>query len=280
MTSTFASRFDLGHCRDILVTTPRDGVVLVELNRPATLNAITATMIDELTRVAEAADLATDVRAVIVTGAGRGFCSGLDLNDPGMPPGAEGTRSTTEAFIRQDHIATLNERIHHARTPWIAAINGPCVGGGLALALACDIRIASTAARLAAVFTTIGLSNCDMGVSYLLPRLVGASRSAELLLTARTVDAAEADRIGLVSGVSEPDALVGRALAVAEQIAAHPPFGVWMTKQTMWQALDAPSLRHAIDLENRTQIMLMATGDMPIATRAFAERTRPEWNPL
>ncbi len=180
----------------------------------------------------------------------------------------------------QDHIATLNEAIHRSRKPWIAAVNGPCVGGGFAMALACDIRIAARSATFGAVFLKVGVSNCDMGTSYFLPRLVGASRSAELLLTARIFDAVEAHDIGLVVDLVDDDTVVERAMTTARLIRQNAPFGTWMTKETMWQTVDAPSLRHAIDLENRTQIMCSATGAPAEPTRAFREKRPPQWKGL
>jgi enoyl-CoA hydratase/carnithine racemase len=157
-----------------------DDVVLVTLNRPDRLNAMTSTMITELGQVVGAVDLDPKARVVIVTGAGRGFSAGLDLRSQGTAPGAEGVSRTVSGFMWQDHLATLHERIHRSRKPWIAAVNGPAVGGGFALSLASDIRFASSNATFGAVFLKIGVSNCDMGTSYFLPRLVGASRSAEL----------------------------------------------------------------------------------------------------
>lgn len=265
----------------VSVAQPDDDVLIVTLDRPDRLNAITPRLIEDVTRVVEAVDLDKDLRAVILTGAGRGFSAGLDLQGADtVPPGAEGVGSTVAGFMGQDHIATLNERIHRSRKPWIAAVNGPCVGGGFAMALACDIRFASTSATFGAVFLKIGVSNCDMGTSYFLPRLVGASRSAELLLTARIFDATEARDIGLVLDVVDDGAVVDRAMETARLIAANAPFGTWMTKETMWQTIDAPSLRHAMDIENRTQIMCSATGDVAEATRAFREKRPPQWKGL
>lgn len=262
----------------IAVAEPDDGTALVTLDRPDRLNAITSTMIDELGRVVAAVDLDPALRAVVLTGAGRGFCAGLDLMDQGRAPGADDVRPTVSGFMWQDHLATLHERIHRSRKPWIAAVNGPCVGGGFAMALACDIRTAAPAATFGAVFLKIGVSNCDMGTSYFLPRLVGASRSAELLLTARIFDAAEADRIGLLSSLDDDP--VARALDTARLISTNAPFATWMTKETMWQTLDAPSLRHALDIENRTQIMCSGNGDVAEARRAFAEKRPPVWTGL
>ena len=257
-----------------------DRVAVITLNRPDRLNAITSTMITELDQVVSAVDLDQHLRAVIITGAGRGFSAGLDLQSQGTAPGGEGVGRTVGSFMWQDHLATLHERIHRSRKPWIAAVNGPAVGGGFALSLASDIRFASSTATFGAVFLKIGVSNCDMGTSYFLPRLVGASRSAELLLTARIFDAAEADRIGLVAEVVEPDRLLDRALDTARLIRANAPFATWMTKETMWQTLDAPSLRHALDIENRTQIMCSSTGDVAEARAAFVAKRAPVWKGL
>ncbi len=264
----------------IAVTEPDDGIALVTLDRPDRLNAMTSTMITELDEVVAAVDLDPALRAVIVTGAGRGFSAGLDLQDQGVAPGAESVRPTVRGFMWQDHLATLHEKIHRSRKPWIAAINGPAVGGGFALGLACDIRFAATSATFGAVFLKIGVSNCDMGTSYFLPRLVGASRAAELMLTARIFDAAEAATMGLVIDVVDDGDVVDRALKTARLIRANAPFATWMTKETMWQTIDAPSLRHALDIENRTQIMCSASGDTSEARAAFAEKRPPNWSSL
>jgi enoyl-CoA hydratase/carnithine racemase len=166
------------------------------------------------------------------------------------------------------------------RIPVIAAINGPAHGGGFAHALACDIRVASPAASFGAVFIKRGVSACDMGSSYLLPRFVGASRSAELLLTGRVFDAVEAEKIGLLLDVVPSDELLERAMKTAREIASNPPLAVWMTKETMWQTIDAPSFRHALDMENRTQIMCTTTGELSEAFSAFVEKREPSWKPL
>lgn len=259
---------------------PHDSLI-VTLNRPERLNAITPTMMSEITRVVEVVDLDPALRSVILTGAGRGFCAGLDMiGVDEHPPGSDTVGPTARGFMGQDQIATVNERIHRSRKPWIAAVNGPCVGGGFAMALACDIRLAAASSTYGAVFLKIGVSNCDMGTSYFLPRYVGASRSAELLLTGRIFDAAEADHIGLVADVVDDDSLLDRATETAGLIAQNPPFGTWMTKETMWQTVDAPSLRHAIDIENRTQIMCSATGEVGEARSAFREKRAPVWKGL
>lgn len=263
------------------VTEADEDIVLVTLDRPDRLNAISADLINDLTDVVTAVDLDRNTRAVVLTGAGRGFCSGADLvGGTGSPPGAEGVQPLVNSFMWQDHLATLHERIHRSRKPWIAAVNGAAVGGGFAMSLACDVRFAAESARFGAVFIKVGVSNCDMGTSYFLPRLVGGSRAAELLLTGRIFDATEAHDLGLVIDVVADGAVVDRALDCARQIRENGPWAVWMTKETMWQTIDSPSLRHALDIENRTQIMLTSSGDWAEATTAFREKRKPDWKGL
>lgn len=264
----------------VLTETLEPGIVLVTMNRPDRLNAMSQDFIAAMHETF--ATLAEDrsVRAIVLTGAGRGFCSGADLQGGPPAPGSEGMGPIAKGFFSQEHIASLNERIHRMRVPVIAAVNGAAVGGGFALALACDIRFAAQSARFGAVFITVGVSACDMGTSYFLPRLVGASRAAELMLTGRIFDAAEARSMDLVLDVVPDGEVVERAVVTARQIMANSPLAVWMTKETMWQTIDSPSLRHAMDMENRTQIMCTATGDMTEAALAFRERRRPVWAPL
>lgn len=159
----------------------------------------------------------------------------------------------------------------------IAAVNGPASGGGFALVLGSDIRIAARSARFNAAFVRIGLSACDIGTSWLLPRLVGAARAHELMLTGRLFDADEALRIGLVTDVVEDEQLIDRVLEEAALVARNAPFGVFMTKEVMWSALEIPSQAAAIDLENRTQIMTSFTADQREALAAFVEKRDPRF---
>jgi enoyl-CoA hydratase len=177
----------------------------------------------------------------------------------------------------QQHIASLVPKLRGLRQPVIAAVNGAASGGGLALALASDVRLAAESARFNVAFVRIGLSGCDIGVSWLLPRLVGASTAFELLLTGRLIDAAEAERIHLVSRVVPDSDLIDAALGVAAEIAANSPTGVWMTKEVMWSQLEVGSLQAGIDLENRTQIMTSMTADMGEAVGAFLEKRPPDF---
>ena len=256
----------------------QEGIALVTLDRPDRLNAMSHELVADLHAVLD--DIKTDptCRVVVLTGAGRGFCAGLDLKGTGPAPGAEGLGRPQAGLNAQQHIATLIPKLRSLRQPVIAAVNGPAAGGGFALALGSDIRIAAASARFNVAFVRIGLSGCDIGVSWLLPRLVGASRAFELSLTGRLIDAEEADRIGLVLKVVPDGEVVNAAVEVAESICANSPFGVWMTKEVMWSNLEISSLQAGIDLENRTQILTTFTEDMHEAMGAFLEKRPPEFH--
>jgi enoyl-CoA hydratase len=178
---------------------------------------------------------------------------------------------------RQREIAALAQRLHELRQPVISAVNGPAAGGGLALVCASDIRIAATPAVFAVSFIRAGFSACDIGVSWLLPRIVGAGRAHELMLTGRRFDAAEARAIGLVTDVSEPDELLAEAVRKAEEIMLNPPVSVELTKQGMWLALETPSFDAAVEFENRQQLFTALTEDRAEATAAFLEKRPAVW---
>jgi enoyl-CoA hydratase len=207
-------------------------------------------------------------RVAILTGAGRGFCAGHDLGELQDLAGA----SDDELLADQERFADLVMRIRSLPQPVIAAVNGPAAGGGLALALAADLRLCSSTARFNAAFVRIGLSGCDMGVSYLLPRLVGPTLAFEMMLTGRLIDPQEALERGLVLRVVPDGTVVAAALEVARTICANTPLGVRMTKQTMWANLEAPSLPNAIELENRTQVLCLRTEGFQQAVAAFLQR--------
>jgi len=261
----------------VLVTQPQPGITRLTLNRPEKLNAMNAELIEELHAALD--DIARDrrCRAVVVTGEGRGFCAGLDLSGYGTAPGAEGLGTVQSGFATQTHIAALIPHLRSVPVPVIAAVNGPAAGGGLALALGCDIRVAGNSARFNVAFVRVGLSGCDIGVSWLLPRLVGASRAWELMLTGRIIDAPEADRIGLVTRVVPDDELLDSALETAALIAANSPWGVRMTKEVAWSQLEIGSLQAGIDMENRTQILSSFTGAHREAIAAFFEHRPTVW---
>ena len=259
----------------LLITEPRPGIRLVQMDRPDQLNALDADLVEALHRMLDAVRHDSSVRAVVLTGAGRAFCAGLDLRGYGDVPGAADGEGQAQLGMRvQQHIAELVEAFRSARPPVIAAVNGAAAGAGMSLALMADVRIMAQSARFHAAFIRRGLSNCDIGMSWLLPRMIGFSRAAQILLTGRAVDAGEADRIGLAEAVPDGQ-LLERALAVATDISGHSPFGVWMTKEVMWANLESPSLRAAVDLENRTQILSSLTADHREAVASFLEKRPP-----
>jgi enoyl-CoA hydratase len=256
----------------LLVDEPAPHVRQLTLNRPEQLNAMTSELCEALHGQLRAIGAERACRAVIVTGAGRGFCAGLDLHGYGAAPENDGSDEPRDRLANQEHMSRLILELRELPQPVIAAVNGPAAGFGLALALGCDIRYAASEAVFRAAFVNIGVSNCDMGVSWLLPRLIGASRSHEMMLTGRRVDAEEAARIGLVADVIEQPRLLERALESAEQIAALAPWGVRLTKRGMWSALEIPSEQAAIEYEDRQQIMATFGGAVPEAVGAFLEK--------
>jgi enoyl-CoA hydratase len=261
----------------VTVESLKPSVRLLTLNRPERLNAMNHELVSDVHAALDEIDADGDCRVAILTGAGRAFCAGLDLKGAGSAPNTEGVGRAQAGMLSQQHIASLYTHMRRVRKPIIAAVNGAAAGGGFAFALASDVRVAAESARFNVAFVRIGLSGCDVGVSYLLPRLIGASKAFELMLTGRFVDAAEAERIGLVSRVVPDGRVVEAALEVAEQIVANSPFGVWMTKEVMWANLETGSMQAAIDLENRTQILTSFTQDMPEAMRAFLEKREPNF---
>ncbi len=256
------------------------GVWVLRFERPQKRNALDDAMVDELYDALAAIASNPDCRVVILTGAGSAFCAGFDLslvqdeaNDQAQDQAPDVRRETIQWALRQERFAGLVTALRALRQPVIAAVNGAASGAGFGLALAADIRLAARSARFNAAFVRIGLSSCDIGLSWLLPRCVGLSRAFEIMLTGRFVDANEADRIGLVSELVDDDLLLERAVAIAEAIATNSEFGVWMTKRGMWANVETPGLQAAIELENRTQILARSTGDMQAAMDA---RGRPK----
>ncbi len=261
---------------NLLIDQPASGVTRITFNRPDKLNALTVGMVNDLHAALDAVDADHDCRVVILTGAGRGFCAGLDLGGFGVVEGTEGLGRVQRGMATQQLIADVVHRMRDVRQPIISAINGAAAGGGFAFACASDIRYAGESAKFGTAFVRLGLSGCDIGVSWMLPRLIGASRAWELLLTGRVFDAQEADRIGLISRVVPDDALIDTVLGVAAEIAANSPFGVWMTKEAMWSNLEIPSLRAGIDLENRNQIMASQTADAALGMSGMPGQQR-DW---
>lgn len=265
----------------VLLEEAEPGLFVVTLNRPRTLNALGLDLVAQLEDALTDLDRSAAVRAVVLTGAGRGFCSGAELKPEAARLAPRPDQNPVSFLLeQQEALVRVHELVHRMRVPVLAAVNGPAVGGGFSLTLACDVRFAARSARFGAVFIRHGISAADMGTSYFLPRLVGASRAAELMLTGRVFGADEALDMGLVLDVVDDGAVVDRALATARQIAENSALGVWMTKETMWQTIDAPSLRHALDMENRTQVMCVGSGELDRSFAGFAGGERPAWSRL
>jgi len=235
------------------------GLGLLTLNRPDRLNAINMEMLDELYDLFSRLDRQPELRVLILTGAGRGFCSGADLKSERLSS-EEGINAFKSAPI---HLELIQKRysgvikgLRRISQPVIAAVNGPAAGGGLSLVLASDIILASPEARFTPSFINIGLSGGELGTTYFLPRMVGIARASEILMTGRTVEAEEADRIGMLTRLVPAEALLETAKATARQMLEKSARGLRLTKETLRQNLDAPSLENAIELENRNQSML------------------------
>ena len=228
-------------------------VTAIRLNRPDRLNAIDFGLVGDLHDALDAVAADDDCKVVVLTGAGRAFCAGLDLKDWGAVPEPGTHRHFPAGQTGQSFLANLMQHVRATPQIVLAAVNGPAYGGGLSLALACDLRIASASAVFCSAFIRTGLTGTDAGVSYLLPRLIGAARAFDMIVTGRTVDAAEAERMGLVSRVVADGDLWDEALTLASGVAAYTTFGLRNTKEVMWHNLDTPSMAAAIALENRNQ---------------------------
>ncbi len=254
----------------VVTEAPQPGTRLITLNRPEQLNAVSPALCEALADELGRAAVDRSCRAVVLTGAGRGFCAGLDLQGIGQGPSSGDP--ARDRFDSQVRMSRLVLGLRALPQPVIAAVNGPAAGLGLALALGADIRFAAPEAVFRVAFVNIGVSNCDMGTSWLLPRLIGASRAHELMLTGRRFGAEEALRIGLVADVVAGDQLLQRALEAASQIGTLAPWAVRLTKQGMWTALEIPSEQAAIEYEDRQQIMATFGSAPPESISAFLQK--------
>jgi enoyl-CoA hydratase len=251
----------------------REHVALVTLDRPDRMNAMAFDVMVPLREALEG--IGNDIRVVVLTGAGKGFCSGADLVDAGYPPGIEGLQLPSIARrsmrLLEDVITTIRE-MHQ---PVIAAINGASIGGGFCLALACDIRVASTAAYFRAAGINNGLTASELGLSWLLPRAIGASRAAEIMLTGRDVDAAEATAMGLTSQTVVPEQLLETCYAMAERIAGYSHVGVQLTKQTLRSGQETGFRAH-MEHEGLAQLYVrLLTKNFDEAIRARRDKRPP-----
>jgi enoyl-CoA hydratase len=252
----------------IEISKPRPHVTLITLNRPERMNAMAFDVMVPLRDQLREVSFDNDTRVVVITGAGEGFSSGADHKDDGIVPNIAGLTVPT---IARRALKVLDEVILSIRDmhqPVIGAINGAAIGGGLCLATACDIRIASSTAYFRAAGINNGLTSAELGLSYLLPRAIGSSRAFEIMLSGRDVDAAEADRIGLVSRVVEPDSLLDACFELADRIIGFSHVGVELTKQLLWASLDAGGLHAHMNHEGHAQLYVRLT------TENFEESVR------
>ena len=250
-------------------------VRVVTLDNPSRLNSMSFALVSDLYDALTDVGADNSCRVVVLTGAGRAFCSGLELEHAGVPPGTDDLGRHRMGMRAMEFMGGIVPAMRAIPQPIIAAIRGPAYGGGMCLSLGADIRLAGRSAVFCGAGISNGLSGTELGVSWLLPRAVGTSNSAEILLTARRVDAEEALRIGLVSRVVADDEVLDRAIETAESMCAFSPFGLALTKDTIWASLEVGSLRAAVDLENRTQLLAGHTGNLNEATAAFKEKRAP-----
>ncbi|HYB34340.1 MAG TPA: enoyl-CoA hydratase [Mycobacterium sp.] len=260
----------------VLVEHPRPAVALITLNRPERMNSMAFDVMVPLQAALEKVTYDNSVRAVVLTGAGRGFSSGADHKSAGAVPHVEGLTQPTYALRSMELLDDVILALRRLHQPVIAAVNGPAIGGGLCLALACDIRIASTGAYFRAAGISNGLTASELGLSYLLPRAIGSSRAFEIMLTGRDIDADEAERIGLVSCRVPEEQLLDTCYAVAARIAAFSRPGIELTKRTLWSGLEAASLEAHMQAEGLGQLFVrLLTGNFEEAVAARAERRPP-----
>ena len=256
-----------------LLIEARGAVEIATLNRPERLNALNEALVDELNAYFGKLAERPDVRVVILRGAGRGFCAGLDIQED-----RSGDETPVLRTLRtQTRIGNIYRKMRACPQPVIALGHGAACGGGLSLLLASDVRYAAPSLRCNAAYIRIGLGGCDMASSYFLPRLVGASLAAEMILTGRFIDAERALRAGLVSEIVAEEALLDRGLALADEMLATSPHGLRLSKQALNLNLDAPSLDAAMAIEDRQQVILSATEDHKEALSAFLEKRAPEY---
>jgi len=244
-------------------------------NRPDSLNALNPLMVDELLDYFGKAYWDKATRIVVLKGAGRAYCAGLDLKERGQ--NENDARGAAAGLTSQRRISEIVMRMRRCPQAIISLVHGPACGGGFALALASDVRIAGTSARMNAAFIRIGLSACDIGVSYFLPRLVGVSVASELMLTGRFINAERALRVGLVSEVVADSQMEAAAQVFIDEMLTTSPLGLRLTKECLNMSIDAGSLEAAVAMEDRNQILCAQTRDFGEGVRAFLEKRKPAY---
>lgn len=268
-----------------------NGIGLITLNRPKSLNAMSCQMFEDLNNIFDKLMINLDCRVVILKGEGRAFCAGLDLKEMNILNSKRIPEEYKKFYylnvpevlkIRiyfQSRLSRVIVKMRKISQPIIALIQGAATGGGFALTLASDIRIAGEKARFNNAFIKLGLSGSDVGTSYFLPRLIGLSRATEILYTGRFVDAEEAERIGLVLKVVKGDdrELLSAGMEIAEELLTKSPLGLRMTKEAINLSQDSPSLETIIQLENRAQALCGSSNDILEGVVAFFEKRKPKY---
>ena len=255
-----------------LIVEAQGAVDWVTLNRPEQLNTLNPQLLRELNDYFAALERNYAVRVVVLRGAGRAFCAGLDMKAGGA------IDKGPEAMMRsQREFSGLVMRMRRCPQPVIGLLHGHAAGGGFSIALGCDVRIAAAGTKMNCAFIKIGLSGCEMGASYHLPRLVGTSVAAELLYTGRFIDAERALRVGLVSDVVPADQLEAAGRALADDMIATAPLGLRLTKECFWAAVDGNDLATVVAMEDRNQVLTVANGDLAEGIQAFLQKRRPDY---
>jgi enoyl-CoA hydratase len=251
----------------------------VTLNRPERLNALSRALVEELRGIFVDLYWRHDIRTVVLQGAGDNFCAGLDLKETSGSNDSGVRRGPGAGLVSQRKISEIVIAMRRCPQPIISLWNGSAAGGGFAIMLASDVRIATPTARGNAAFIKIGLSACDIGVSYFLPRLVGASVASELMLTGRFINAERSATLGLVSKIVAPDQLEAEARQLLSEMHATTPLGLRLTKECLNFSIDAAGLEAAIAMEDRNQILAGSGEDFGEGVRAFLEKRPPVYGP-
>jgi len=262
----------------VLVDKPRPGVTQITLNRPERMNAMAFDVMVPFKDALETVSFDNDTRVVVITGAGDGFCSGADLEDPGWLDIFDGLTVPGIARRAMKILDDVVKAIHGMHQPVIGAINGPAIGGGFCLAMATDIRVAAESAVFRPAGINNGLTSAELGLSYLLPRAIGTSRAFDIMLTGRDVDAEEAQRIGMVSQVVPESDLLDHCFSIAERISGFSQLGVELSKQMLWAGVDAGSLHTHMNHEGHAQLFVrMTTKNFEEAILARREGRAPRF---
>ena len=262
----------------VLIDKPRPHTAVVTLNRPERMNSMAFEGMVPLKQTLEELGADNDVWTIVLTGKGRGFCSGADTQHTEPPPNIAGLTLTRIATRAMSILADLVPTMRRLPQPVICAINGAAIGGGMCLTLGADIRIAAESAYFRAAGLNNGLTATELGLSFLLPRAIGSSRAFDIMLSGRDVPAAEAAEMGLVSKVVPDAELLDAALDLADQINGWSTQGVQLTKRMAWAGLETASLDAAIELESHTQLFVrMTTQNFEEATRARKEKRKPDF---